>query len=428
MEPKKKRKIKLIPFVIVCSFLVLILGTGALLANQFFFKDVSLLPSTKDEPELESDLSGRMNFLLMGIDARDGETKTRTDSIILVSVDKEHNRIAMMSMPRDTRVKIPGHGYDKINSANVYGGPELVMDVVSDLVGMNIDKYVMTNVRGFRDIVDTLGGVTLDVEKKMYHYDPYDEPELREINLKPGVQRLDGNKALQYVRFRSDALGDVSRTERQQKFLKVLAKEMMQPSTITKLPKLVPTINKYIDTNLGLGQMVTLANAAKDLNNVEIVTQTLPGKFLDMNGVSYWSVDSQQAQMVAEALIKDGKVYDVVLGQETVNTQNVASEKNVQSTEKESLQEKTTDKTTDKTNKEANVTKNNNSLNQKTEQTSQMPKGSGVEVTVKPSSGSDEEEMKNGAKVEVKGSANNSNNTQQSSPTTDSSWLPTQSL
>ncbi|RYD07038.1 hypothetical protein N752_00215 [Desulforamulus aquiferis] len=99
------------------------------------------------------------------------------------------------------------------------------MKTVSDLVGVDIDNYVVTNVRGFRDIVDVIGGVTLDVEKRMYYYDPFDEPDLRKIDLQPGVQKLDGNKALQYVRFRSDALGDVTRTERQQKFLKALAKE-----------------------------------------------------------------------------------------------------------------------------------------------------------------------------------------------------------
>lgn len=324
-QKRKRRKLKVLPFVLVCSFLVLVLGVGYVLANQFIFdgKLPGLAENSKDAVE---DLPGRMNFLLMGIDAREGETRTRTDSLILVSVDKEKNRIAMISLPRDTRVDIPGHGTDKINAANVYGGPELVMETVSNLTGVKIDNYLMTNVRGFRDIVDALGGVTIDVEKRMYHYDPYDEPDLQRIDLQPGVQLLDGNKALQYVRFRSDALGDVSRTARQQKFLKALAQEMMQPSTITKIPKLVPTINKFLDTNLGISDMITLAQAAKNLNNVEIVTQTMPGKFLNMNGISYWSVEPDQAKMVAESIIRDGKVYEVVMGEENVNNKVVARE------------------------------------------------------------------------------------------------------
>ncbi|MEG6523103.1 LCP family protein [Desulfotomaculum sp. 1211_IL3151] len=323
MERRRKRKVRVIPLIIFCTFFALVVGTGYVLANQFLFSGAgpSLSALTLGETEDEDVLKNRMNFLLLGVDAREGETNTRTDSLILVSVDKDKNRIAMISLPRDTRVKIPGHGQDKINAANVFGGPELVMETVSNLTGVKIDHYLTTNVRGFRDIVDALGGVTIDVEKRMYHYDPYDEPDLQKIDLQPGLQELNGDKALQYVRFRSDALGDVSRTERQQKFLKALAQEMMQTSTITKLPKLVPTINKYLDTNLGLAQMVTLAKAAKNLSSVEIVTQTMPGKFLDMNGVSYWSVDPKQAKMVAESLIQEGKPYDVVLGEETVNTQ-----------------------------------------------------------------------------------------------------------
>ncbi|CCO07629.1 LCP family protein [Desulforamulus hydrothermalis] len=345
MERRKRRKLKILPFMLFCAFLVLVIGTGYVLANQFLFDGGDPLGLVPDEPKEEDVLKKRMNFLLMGIDARQGETRTRTDSLILVSVDKEHNRIAMISLPRDTRVEIPGHGYDKINSANVFGGPELVMQTVSDLTGVKIDHYLMTNVRGFRDIVDALGGVTIDVEKRMYHYDPYDEPDLRKIDLQPGVQRLDGAKALQYVRFRSDALGDVARTERQQKFLKALAKEMMQPSTITKLPKLVPTINKYLDTNLGLSQMITLARAAQNLSNVEIVTQTMPGKFLNLNGVSYWSVDPQQARQVAESLIRDGKVYEVVLGEENINDKTPAR----QAAAKETASRESADRTVKQT-------------------------------------------------------------------------------
>ena len=117
------------------------LGTGYVLANQFLFngEGPSLSSLTLDDPKEEDLFKDRMNFLLMGIDAREGETRTRTDSLILVSVDKEKNRIAMISLPRDTRVDIPGHGKDKINAANVYGGPELVMKTVSDLTGVNID-------------------------------------------------------------------------------------------------------------------------------------------------------------------------------------------------------------------------------------------------------------------------------------------------
>lgn len=425
MESKKRRKLKILPFVVFCSFLVLVLGVGYVLANQFLFDGKG--PLASDDAKEEDMFKNRINFLLMGVDAREGETNTRTDTIMLVSVDKEKNRIAMISLPRDTRVNIPGHGLDKINSANVYGGPELVMDTVSELTGVKVDHYLTTNVRGFRDIVDALGGVTIDVEKRMYHYDPYDEPDLQKIDLQPGVQRMDGNKALQYVRFRSDALGDVTRTERQQKFLKALAKEMMQPSTLTKLPTLVPTINKYIDTNLGVTQMYNLAKAARDLSNVEIVTQTMPGKFLNLNGGSYWSVDPEQARMVAESLIRDGKVYDVVLGEENVDTRNIAKNTAPKPKTEEFLPvnpapEKDAEPVTEPKTNPADKETTNNKTGKDKPQTN-APKGSEVEIIVNPPKESGNGQSSGGT---TGGTQQKAGNTNQESGTNggSSSWLP----
>lgn len=425
MEGKKRRKLKILPFVVFCSFLVLVLGVGYVLANQFLFDGKG--PLAVDNPKEEDILKNRINFLLMGVDAREGETNTRTDTIMLVSVDKEKNRIAMISLPRDTRVNIPGHGLDKINSANVYGGPELVMDTVSELTGVKVDHYLTTNVRGFRDIVDALGGVTIDVEKRMYHYDPYDEPDLQKIDLQPGVQRMDGNKALQYVRFRSDALGDVTRTERQQKFLKALAKEMMQTSTLTKLPTLVPTINKYIDTNLGVTQMYNLAKAARDLSNVEIVTQTMPGKFLNLNGGSYWSVDPEQARMVAESLIRDGKVYDVVLGEENIDTRNIAKDTTPKPQAEEFLPvEPTPEKETESVSETAPEA--NNGTDNKTGQDkpkADAPKGSNVEIIVNPPKESEVEQNNGETGTSGTQSKPSTNNTQEGGTNAGSgSWLP----
>ncbi|WP_273484628.1 LCP family protein [Desulforamulus ruminis] len=434
MEGKKRKKLKIIPFLLFCSFLVLIFGVGYVLANQFIFDRNVASELFEPDSEEKAKMDKRLNFLLMGIDAREGETNTRTDTLILVSVDKEHNRIAMLSLPRDTRVRIPGHGYDKINAANVYGGPELVMEVVSDMVGMDIDNYLMTNVRGFRDIVDTLGGVTLDVEKRMYHYDPYDEPDLRKIDLQPGLQKLDGNKALQYVRFRSDALGDVARTERQQKFLKALAKEMVQPSTITKIPRLVPTINKYLKTNLSLTEMVALARAGQDLSNVEMVTQTMPGKFLNMDGVSYWSVDPDQAHMVARSMIEEGKAFDVVLGEENINTSKKTTSTpetgHDQSTEKEVTPE---DSTGNKTggSKTGTTTDKKNQSNIGQKDPGAHDPNSNVQVIVKPS-GNDSEQPEgntgtsNTTPKNPEGSKGGNSNS--GSNHSSNSWLPAQPL
>ena len=111
------------------------------------------------------------NVLLLGVDERDGEDGARTDTIILMNVDNKHNRVAMLSIPRDTKVNIPGRGTDKINNAYVSGGPELTAKTVSELVGIPVKNYVVANFEGFEGVVDSLGGVTMDVERNMYHFD-----------------------------------------------------------------------------------------------------------------------------------------------------------------------------------------------------------------------------------------------------------------
>jgi len=252
----------------------------------------------------------RLNVLLLGIDARQGETMARSDSIILASYDPKSKQVALLSIPRDTRVNIPGHGFDKINSASVYGGPELSTKVVSSLLGVPIKYYVLTNFSGFKDIVDALGGVTLDVDQNMYHED---EEEDLGINLKKGVQRLDGEKALQYVRYRDYQFGDIDRTKYQQKFLMALAKEMLQPSTIPKLPKLVTEINKYVKTNMGVSEMIKMASALKDFENYNMVAQTLPGRPIETEGGSYWGVDPAEAKQMVARLFEGETITDIVL-------------------------------------------------------------------------------------------------------------------
>lgn len=274
-------------------------------------KDLFITPSNVfSDPSLPE--SGRLNVLLLGIDARQGETMARTDTMILASVDQKSKQVALLSIPRDTRVNIPGYGMDKINSASVYGGPELSTKVVSQLLGTQIKYYVLVNFSGFKDIVDALGGVTLDVEQNMYHWDDTDNYAY-EINLKKGVQRLDGDKSLQYVRYREYPMGDIDRTKYQQKFLVALGKEMLQPGTIPKLPKLVTEINRYVKTNLNATDLYKLASASKNLGDGNFIAQTLPGRPLDINGGSYWGVDPAEAKQVLAKLFKGETETNVVL-------------------------------------------------------------------------------------------------------------------
>jgi len=305
----KRRKFKLkAPFIISCLVVLALLAGGWVLAKNKFFGGEGEGGSVA-----QAAVEGkRLNVLLMGIDARGGEEMARSDTMILASIDPKTKQVALLSIPRDTRVSIPGHGYDRINTAVVYGGPELALRVVSDLTGVPVKYYVLTDFRGFKNIVDILGGVTLEVEQDMYHWDD-EEGGIYEINLKKGLQRLDGDKALQYVRYRDYDLGDIERTRHQQKFLAALAEEVLQPSTVPKLPKLIPEVYRWVKTNMGLSDLCTLAAAAKNFGEGNILTQTLPGYPGEIDGVSYWLVDPSEARRVAAALLKGIVTQEVVL-------------------------------------------------------------------------------------------------------------------
>lgn len=268
------------------------LGTGLTTMFQKF-NSASDQPSQKEEAPQEKD--GELtNILVLGVDARPGEDHSRSDTMLLVSIDPRIDKAAIVSIPRDTRVNVKGSGINKICTANYVGGPTYAVELVEDLMDIKIDHYVEMDFNGFKRIVDILGGVTIDVPRRMYK--PYEG-----IDLKPGKQRLDGKGALGFVRFRDYVMGDIERVNQQQLFLKALADEVLQAKTIPRFPRLVKEISKYVDTDIKLADALRMASWAPGFNSESIIAQTLPGYFydeLDENGnlaVSYWVADTGQA-------------------------------------------------------------------------------------------------------------------------------------
>ena len=252
-----------------------------------------------------------INILVMGVDARNARDNTRSDTMILASLDPATKQVVMISIPRDTRIKNARGQNDRINSINWLQGPEAACKEVGKLLNVDVDYYVITNFGGFGDIVDALGGVHIDVETNMYHADPVN-PELA-INLKKGYQYLNGKQALAFVRYRGGPTADIGRTENQQKFIKALAAEMLQTKTILRLPQLIPELYENVRTNLPLQDMIHLANMAPDLELDNIATQTLPGySFTDpITGASYWEADKKMAKTLI-ADLKSGAEIKVV--------------------------------------------------------------------------------------------------------------------
>jgi len=245
----------------------------------------------------EGELPGRINILLLGTDKRPGEESARADTIMLLTIDRNSRQAGLISVPRDTRVTIPGHGPDKINTAHALGGQELTRQLTGELLGLDIPYYVETDFKGFAAIIDALGGVELEVERRMLY------PE-EGIDLKPGSQRLSGENALAFVRFRGYPSGDIGRTEHQRTFLSALARQLLQPRTALLLPQLLPQVYRYVSTNLVLTQGLELASWMAQCSADSLTTATVPGHFLDLPGASYWVVEPAEARSLAASIIK----------------------------------------------------------------------------------------------------------------------------
>lgn len=201
------------------------------------------------------------------------------DTILLLRFDPETDAVTVLSIPRDTQVRLPRYGAIKINATNQRGGPALTAQAVQALLGddIPIDRYVRVNVQGVERLIDALGGVELYVPKDMKYRD--DSQHLY-IDLKKGQQRLDGNKALQFLRFRQDSLGDIGRVQRQQLLMRAVVEQIFTPRALPRLPKAYKAIESNVDTNLSVEELLALAGlATKARSDSDLQMLMLPGQF-----------------------------------------------------------------------------------------------------------------------------------------------------
>ncbi len=260
-----------------------------------------------------SELTRPVNILVMGMsvlppDVQNAPEETKSlgylpqinsfdglsDVILLIRFDPETKKLVLLSIPRDTRVEIEGHGKKKINSANAQGGPALTAKTVSNLLnGVGIDRYIRINILGVAKLIDALGGVNIDVPRDMKYQD--DSQHLY-INLKKGKQHLNGDQTLQLLRFRHDENGDIGRIQRQQKVIRELIEQTLNPTTLTKLPNILNVVKEHIDTNLTVEELAALVGYGVRTNRSNVSQLMLPGRFSE-NGeykASYWIPDSDR--------------------------------------------------------------------------------------------------------------------------------------
>jgi len=236
---------------------------------------------SSDVQEIPTDAQG------LGYHAQVNVLTGLTDVILLVRFDPLHKDLKVLSIPRDTRTLVPNLGMTKINATNVQGGPALTAQVVSELLGgVGIDRYAILNIQGVEKLVDALGGVEIYVPKDMQYQD--DSQHLY-INLKEGQQHLNGNQALQFLRFRYDDYGDIGRIQRQQLLLRALMEQSLNPRTIANLPDITNVIRSHVDTNLSMEELLALFGFASKTDPSSVEMLMLPGDFSTPDyDASYW--------------------------------------------------------------------------------------------------------------------------------------------
>lgn len=268
--------------------------------------------------EYQETYQGRINILALGIDSGiNGKpvnpqatmTGTRSDANYLISFDPETKEVGVLSIPRDTRVYIPDvvFGYEKMAHAHAYGGPALAVKTAEGFLDVPIHYYVRVDFEGFKKAVDALGGVDIDVPQDMYYNDPSQQLL---IDLKKGPQHLDGDKALQLVRYRSYDNGDIGRVQVQLLFLKTLANKAKSLSGVLKTPELIRTLGQYIKTDLSTQDILNLASMAPDVSIDDVKMAMVPGidkNIDDKDGrgeLSYWLADREATSKLVEGLIR----------------------------------------------------------------------------------------------------------------------------
>lgn len=250
-------------------------------------------PLDRDSRDIDLDSKQPLSFLLLGVDERKND-RGRSDTIVVITVNPQKRSMIMFNIPRDTRTEIIGRGTeDKINHAYAFGNVPMAIDTVEHFLDIPIDYYVKVNMEAFKDIVDALGGVTVNnsfaFSSGKHHF-----PE--------GTIRLNGDEALAYTRMRKqDPKGDLGRNVRQQQVVKAIIKEGAKIQSITKLSDILDSLEDNVKTNLTLNEMKRIQKHYRSaLENTE--TFEIKGSGKRINGIYYYIVPEEERLAISERL------------------------------------------------------------------------------------------------------------------------------
>ncbi len=217
-------------------------------------------PTHDDAADNNQGPEEKLDVLVLGVDRRPEaaeDSSSHSDTIMLVRVSSRTGRVQALSVPRDLLVEIePGKKEDRINTAYFYGGTERATWVMENLTGISIERYAIVDFGGFEEVIDAIGGVTVDVEQPIRL-----GMDGRPVYIPAGKQELDGLEALAYARYRGTACGDLDRIRHQQRLVVALREQALGWNTITKVPAIVKVMHENVKTNLGVLQAISLGRA-----------------------------------------------------------------------------------------------------------------------------------------------------------------------
>lgn len=289
-------------FVVLFSFFLpkIILDKLEASEKQYTYKDI---PNYDDNAIKTAD--GEYLILLVGVDKNgdddDNTDFTRTDTIMLLKADTKSGKLDLMSIPRDSRVKIRDK-FDKVNHAHAFGGIELTMQSLRTFLGLDIDYYVQINYQALINIVDALGGVDYDVPEGINIHKG-------KVKIHPGPNHLDGNEVMWYLRTRNIYNnGDIGRVNTQQGFVKAMVDEVVKKSKDMNLMTFITNYLKYVKTNLPMAAIMDLAGNINNFSSDKMDTHIVPGMEKTMNGVSYYIPDYEKTWQIVDQYYGDFKL------------------------------------------------------------------------------------------------------------------------
>jgi len=255
-------------FVILAISALILIGAFSLLVSD----------RLKTDP-----LLGTTNVLIVGLDDR------RSDALVLAVIDRRSQSVRILSIPRDSRVSIPGRQRpDKINHAYAFGGLDLTKRTVMELFNTTINYYIVLDFASFPKIIDLIGGIDIYVERRMVYRD---RSQGLFINIPQGQQHMDGETALHYVRFRSDPMADIGRIRRQQIFISAVMEKLKSPSIIPRIPSLVGEVVSAVRTDVSTREAIQILRFLNSLERDNIKMMTLPGRPARSGAINYWIID-----------------------------------------------------------------------------------------------------------------------------------------